>query len=138
MLVSIEDNQDWFEKIKDRLPDNVRYNLITDKAEYAKAIARYQNLFDVIIIDGSHRYECASHALTRLRDDGLIILDNSDRMDRTSELLRAADLIEADMSGFGPINGYTWTTSFYFRRSVILKSAHSRQPLSGTGALESY
>jgi hypothetical protein len=91
--------------------------------------------FDVIIIDGSTRFECAIEALCKLKDDGFLILDNSDWKEKTSKLLREADLIEVDMSGFGPINNYTWTTSFYFRRNVKLASAHSRQPIHGIVSL---
>ncbi|MCL0042054.1 hypothetical protein M1N12_03225, partial [Peptococcaceae bacterium] len=35
------------------------------------------------------------------------------------------------MTGFGPINGYTWTTSFFFHREFNFKPLHSRQPLHG-------
>ena len=132
-LVSVEDSREWFDKIKAKIPATVEYNLFEQKEEYVKSIREYSNEFDVIIIDGSHRYNCAVEALKKLRNDGFIILDNSDWMDLTSKLLRDADLIEVDMSGFGPINGYTWTTSFYFRRSVKLSPAHERQPIRGIG-----
>lgn len=134
-LVSVEDNREWYNKIKGKVPDKVEYHLLEKSQEYIKAINKYPDKFDVIIIDGSHRYECAVEALGKLRDDGFIILDNSDWKEKTSKLLRDSDLIEVDMSGFGPINGYTWTTSFYFRRNVKLKPAHDRQPIHGIGSV---
>jgi hypothetical protein len=91
--------------------------------------------FDVIIIDGSHRYECALHARSKLAGDGLIILDNSDWKQKTAQLLRESDLIEVDMAGFGPINRYTWTTSIFFRRAVNLVPANDRQPVHGIGSV---
>ena len=108
-----------------------------------KALAFSRALFDratagdldVIIIDGEHRLECAKAARSRLRHDGLMILDNSDWFERTAEFLRGTDLIEVDMSGFGPINGYTWTTSFFLTRNVNLKSLGPRQPMPGIGSL---
>ena len=45
-------------------------------------------------------------------------------------------IIEVDMSGFGPINRYTWTTSFYFRRKVDLMPAFDRQPVPGIGSMK--
>ncbi len=135
-LVAVEDDKVWYNKLKDRLPENTEYHLIEDSQEYITLINQYPDDFDVIIIDGSHRYECAIAALSKLRNDGLIILDNSDWHEKTSELLRNSDLIEVDMSGFGPINGYTWTTSFYFRRNVKLTPAYPQQPIHGLGSLK--
>jgi hypothetical protein len=133
-LVSVEDDQKWYNKVKPRLPHSAEYRFLAGKYDYISSIARYPYDFDVVIIDGSHRYECAEQALSKLKADGFIILDNSDWWQKTSELLRKADLIEVDMSGFGPINNYTWTTSFYFRRSVNLKPAHDQQPIHGVGS----
>jgi hypothetical protein len=135
-LVSVDDDRKWFEKIKGTVPATVEYLLLEDKNGYIEAIRKVPDKLDIIIIDGSHRYECAVEALDKLRDDGFIILDNSDWREKTSKLLRDADLIEVDMSGFGPINGYTWTTSFYFRRNVKLSPAYERQPIRGIGSLK--
>jgi len=135
-VVSVEDNKEWYDKIRGKLPARAEYHLLEEGKEYIKAIDNYADDFDVVIIDGSHRYECAVEAIGKLRDDGFIVLDNSDWYEKTSELLRNSDLIEVDMSGFGPINGYTWTTSFYFRRNVKLTPAHDRQPMHGIGSLK--
>ncbi|MGC4013464.1 MAG: hypothetical protein QM755_02940 [Luteolibacter sp.] len=134
-VTAVEDDQEWYEKIRPKLGANVHYRFITDPVEYAQSIRAHEGLLDVIIVDGSHRYECAIEALPKLRDDGFIILDNSDWQDKTSRLLREADLIEVDMSGFGPINGYTWTTSFYFRRNVKLTPRQDCQPARGIGSI---
>lgn len=133
--ISIEDNSEWFDKMKPVLSKNVDYRFFREKSEYVKSISECPGEFDIIIIDGNHRYECAIEALKKLKDDGIIILDNSDWHQKTAELLRDADLIEVDMSGFGPINGYTWTTSFFLSRQVKLKPLHKNQPISGIGAI---
>ena len=134
-IVSIEHNKEWYNKIKNGLPGHVEYHLLEEAQEYIKSINNYSNKFDVIVIDGMHRYKCAIEALGKLRDNGFIILDNSDWYEKTSKLLRDSDLIEVDMSGFAPINGHTHTTSFYFRRNVKLRPASDRQPMHGIGSL---
>ena len=134
-LVSVEDNQHWYNKVKAKLPDNVEYTLFNEKQKYISSIDNHPDKFDIVIIDGSHRYECCARALQNLKDDGFIILDNSDWKEKTSQVLRESNLIEVDMSGFGPISDYTWTTSFYFTRSVKLKPAYGRQPIHGIGSL---
>jgi hypothetical protein len=135
-LVSVEDNREWYNKVQGNLPDNVEYLFLEESQAYIKSINRYSDEFDIIIIDGSHRYECAVEALGKLRSDGFIILDNSEWKEKTSQLLREADLIEVDFSGFGPINDYTWTTSFYFNRNVKLTPAFDQQPIHGIGSLK--
>jgi hypothetical protein len=135
-LISVENDKKWYEKIKRAITsNNVEYHLLEKEQEYVHSIHRYENNFDVVIIDGIYRYQCAVEALKKIRGDGFIILDNSDWKEKTSELLRQSDLIEVDMSGFGPINAYTWTTSFYFTRNVKLIPACNRQPVHGIGSL---
>jgi len=135
-LVSVEDDREWYSNVKDDISAIAEYRFCESKEAYIQSIRASSSAFDVIIVDGSHRYECAFESINKLRDDGFIILDNSDWLGETSKLLRDADLIEVDMSGFGPINGYTWTTSFYFRRTVKLLSAFDRQPIQGVGGLK--
>ena len=118
------------------MPENVTYHLIKEKRAYTKKIKAYPYNFNIIVIDGSYRYDCAVEAIDKLSDDGFIILDNSDWKEKTSQILREFDLIEVDMTGFGPINDYTWTTSFYFKRNVRLRPAFSRQPIHGIGSRE--
>ena len=54
-------------------------------------------IFDVIIIDGENRFECAVESINKLKEDGFIILDNSDWLPETSKLLRENDLIEINI-----------------------------------------
>jgi hypothetical protein len=135
-LVAVEDDQEWHAKMKGQFPPNVDYRFYPEAEAYIDSINGFAEKFDVIVIDGSHRYECAVQALGKLSEEGFIILDNSDWKEKTSQLLREADLIEVDMAGFGPINPYTWTTSFYFSRKVKLSPAQGRQPLPGPGSLD--
>ncbi len=133
-IVSVENDKKWFAKIAGQLPENARYELIEPKAEYVDAINRDGHQFDVIVIDGSHRYECAVAARPRLADDGVIILDNSDWLPRVTRFLRDSGLIQVDMAGFGPINRYTWTTSLFLSRSVRIEPRLDRLPAPGTGS----
>lgn len=48
--------------------------------QYATAIDKYDNgYFDVILIDGRSRPSCMKHSIPKLKQGGLLILDNSDR-----------------------------------------------------------
>ncbi len=83
--------------------------------EYADAIFAPGIAFDVVIIDGAWRNECAATALRCLKPGGVIILDNSDWYTDASQTLRGKGFLQIDFSGFGPCNRYCWTTSLLFR-----------------------
>jgi precorrin-6B methylase 2 len=139
-IISVESDDNWHEKISKKINDqNARLNLINDEKSYINHIYEYNEDFDVIIIDGSfNRYECAKCAIKKLKQGGLIILDNSDWWIKTAEFLRSANLIEVDMTGFSPINGYTLTTSLFFHRDFNFKPKFKHQPEYGIGALHQY
>jgi hypothetical protein len=135
-VYAVEDDAKWHAIIAPDAPANVEYLLLEDRDAYINAARTVgEPQFDIIIVDGSHRYQCAENSRPLLNPSGFMILDNSDWREETSRFLRDSDLIEVDMSGFGPINPYTWTTSFYFSRQVQLKPAGPRQPLHGIGAI---
>ena len=127
-----------YEKIAASAPTNVSFHYLGSRSEYVNFIKTLDEKFDVVIVDGSFRRECARAAVDRLADDGFIILDNADWREKTAEFLRSCDLIEVDMSGFSPINSYTLTTSFFFRRNVNLKPLHSTQPVHSIRSMSSY
>ncbi|HMQ34139.1 MAG TPA: class I SAM-dependent methyltransferase [Chloroflexaceae bacterium] len=134
-VVAVESDAAWYRRIGARLPPNVTYHYRPERETYVGAIEEDPEPFDIIVIDGVHRNACARAALRKLAPDGLIILDNGDWHEQTAALLRSADLIEVDMTGFGPINPYVWTTSLFLSRQLRLVPATGRQPLHGVGAL---
>ena len=134
-VVAVEDDKDWYGKIKSKLPANVEYVLVDNQTNYTQAIHQFPELFDVIIVDGSHRFECTKSARSRLSATGMLILDNADWFPNTTAYLRSTDLIEVDMAGFNPINGYISTTSLFFSRQVQLAPAGPAQPEKIVGGI---
>lgn len=137
-IVSIEDNEFWYQKIKSLKKENQKILLIIDKEEYINAITKQYIKYDIIIIDGLYRYECSKIATQYLEEGGMIILDNSDWYPKTAEVLRKADLIQVDFHGFGPIVGFTTTTSIFIHRKFNMKSLNENQPIHGIGNLVQY
>jgi hypothetical protein len=111
-ILSVEDDENWFEKIKNPLQKKgTQYLLKTNKLEYIEAA---YNSNDVFIIDGQFRRECAEHVAKVGGAAAMIILDNSDWYPSTVEFLRnSLNWVQVDFHGFGPINNYTWTTSIF-------------------------
>lgn len=130
-VVSIENHKDWYAKISSTKRENQTIHLVENDLEsYVNIIKRIDRKYDIIVIDGElFRTECSKIALNYLNNGGIIILDNSDWFKNAAKELNNANLIQVDFHGFGPINDYTWTTTFYF---------HQNYKFSYKGDLPSY
>lgn len=141
-VISIEDNPDWYLRWKEefKAPNlDIRWR---DEGEgYFNAIFEDDDRYDVIVVDGKLRSECAETAVEKLADGGMIILDDSDRINtsheyvRAVEALRKANLLQVDFYGFCPMNNYTKTTSLFLKRDFNFKSLYEVQPINGIGNL---
>ncbi len=118
-VTSCEHDFDWYNLVKEKIPSNVEYlqcNLEYG-GKYSKVITQYQAMFDVIIIDGRDRVNCAKNTLNALRNDGVIIWDNSDRdiYNEGYTYLEENGFKRIDFWGIGPINCYGWCTSVFYQ-----------------------
>lgn len=107
--ISIEDDEDWFLKVKSHLrgandidfrhvPPEIAETAVCDPAnphKYRSGAERYKqysferyvrqiddfsdDFFDLILIDGRARPSCLLHAIPKVRLGGAIVLDNADR-----------------------------------------------------------
>jgi hypothetical protein len=134
-VTSVEINSEWHATVEKHKLKNQVVMLEENERAYSLAITRCASNFDVIIIDGAQRLECAKNALPHLRPGGMVILDNSDWHPKTAALLRDADLIEIDFIGFGPVNNYTWATSLFLHRAARIVPRSARLPEYGIGSL---
>lgn len=138
-VISVENDPDWSREIATRVGRApIELRLVENLDDYAATIRKADGPFDLIVVDGRRRYSCAREALSRLRPGGLIVLDNADWYPNTTAMLRAAGLIQVDMSGFGPINAYTWTTSLFLDRAFRPRPLAGRLPATPTGGLIDY
>ena len=141
-VISIEDNPNWFAKWQEEFKrDNLDIRWRDEGDIYEKAVFEDGCLYDVIVVDGKRRAECAAAAIQKLAPGGLIILDDSDRINTSQEYVKAvaalknADLIQVDFYGFCPMNCYTKTTSLFLSRDFNFVSKHPVQPMNGIGNL---
>ena len=137
-VVSVEDDRAWYDVLSRRLPPNAELILETDLYAYPRVIERRDARYDVIVVDGAARgntrLKCAKRAVTALREGGLLILDNADWLPESARHLREAGLIQVDMTGLGPVNGYAWTTTLFFHRGFNRQPRSGRQPEAGVGS----
>ena len=89
---------------------------------YGEEIGNYPGQFDVLVIDGRDRVNCARHGLAALRPGGVVIWDNSDRQEYLEgyRLLAAAGFRRLDFWGPGPLATRRWCTSIFYREGNCL------------------
>lgn len=118
-VTSCEHSPKWHDLLKARMPANVDYifcPLDTDGA-YCRVVAPFKSEFDCIVIDGRDRVNCAKQCLGALKEDGVVIWDNSER-ERYEEgyaFLLQNGFRRLDFWGLGPFNTEEWCTSVFYR-----------------------
>ncbi len=115
---SVEDNPKWFEIVTQQLPGNAEVILqaADDDGEYCRSINKFENHFQVVIVDGRDRINCFQQSLSCLTNDGVIILDDSARKKYASaiEVGKAAGFKVLHFEGMKPAStGLHRTTLFY-------------------------
>ncbi|MEQ1749206.1 MAG: hypothetical protein ABL974_07265 [Prosthecobacter sp.] len=128
-VTAVERSPAWIDELRPKLPAHVTLHGPMDGTEYIEC-ARKDGPWDVVIVDGSHRLECARVAVEVLVPGGLILLDNADWFTDAADFLRSQGLTQVDFQGFGPCNPYTWTTSVFLGSSLHI----SRLPASWSGS----
>ena len=140
-VISVESSSQWYELIKSNNKGNLSLSLKEDVQSYSQEINNYEN-FDIIIIDGKWRKECAIEAINKLNTGGMIIFDNSDRASHIQEYVDATNLLrengffQIDFYGFTPLNSYTACTSIYFKSDFNIKTKSDIQPVRGITGIE--
>jgi len=80
-VTSLEYNYIWYEKVKQTLPDNVTllFQETDIDGKYCRAIQLNDVKYEMIVIDGDDRENCMQQCLVSLSENGVIILDDSQR-----------------------------------------------------------
>lgn len=142
-VISVEDNPIWYARWKSEFKNSNLELLLREEGDiYEDAILERDDiLYDVIVVDGKRRAECCKTAVLKLAKGGVIILDDSDRINTSNEYresvktLKNANLIQVDFYGFCPMNAYTKCTSLFIHREFNWKSKFEVQPINGIGNL---
>lgn len=140
-VISVEDNAEWLGKWqKEFTEQNIEIRYREEGEGYYNAILEDKDeLYDLIVIDGKKRAECAEVALQKLAKGGIVILDDSDRINTSKEYvesvetLKKGNFIQVDFYGFCPMTTYPKTTTVFLSRDVQLVSKFEVQPIAGIG-----
>jgi precorrin-6B methylase 2 len=117
-VCSVESDAKWIGRLRSRLPINTELRHEALNNGYAHSALHRGRRFDLIVIDGYERNDCARAATSALKDDGVIIWDNAEREQEYADgfaHLGGLGFRRLDFDGMGPLNGYGWRTSFFYR-----------------------
>ena len=77
---AVEDNKEWLKKVAAEVPENVNliYQSLEDTA-YENTILHQEDDYDLVIVDGRKRVKCLKAAVEKIKNDGVLLLDDAER-----------------------------------------------------------
>jgi hypothetical protein len=121
---SVEHDRAWFEKMNEIKKSNFKmhYRDIKDES-YVLLSKELNKKYDIVVVDGRRRNECIVAASESVTEEGIIILDNSDRERYLTGInfLQNLGYSRIEFSGMTPMGVALSETSIFFRRNNILE-----------------
>lgn len=113
-VVSIEHSPAWHTSISERMDaERVTCILASEGPGYVEAPQGRD--YDLVVIDGVNRDDCAVAAPPLLRPGGMILLDDSDRYPTSCQHLREQGFVQIDFWGLAPLVDYMRCTSLFLK-----------------------
>lgn len=122
-VVSVEHDNAFYELLKNKMPENVNYNYCKLEEDKYPAFIKKTNLkYDLIVIDGRQRVKCAINSVEYLKENGVIIWDNSLRLKYSEgiDFLHRQGFKRIDFRGLNPIGVNKTATSIFYKPNNIL------------------
>ncbi len=128
-IKSVESNLEWIKLVQPRLNERAQIihqayeeNQSSAISKYAQAISTNEGQYHIIIVDGKDRNNCVISSLDFLREDGVLILDNSERAEYAEgrKYLHARGFRGLDFWGMTPIVSQNYCTSLFYRSGNCL------------------
>lgn len=120
-VIAVEQNNVWFDKLKNRLNKNAEiiFKEVNEDGDYCRTIKSTNEKYHVIIIDAEDRVNCIKNCYDNLTEDGVIILDDSDRKEYAegSELLKQKNFKRVDFWGIAAGVMYLKATTIFYREA---------------------
>lgn len=116
---AVEHHRGWFEKIKGQMPQNCQLTFceLEYGGEYSKQASKTGKRYHIVIVDGRDRVNCLINSISCLTEDGVVVLDNSERMAYREAFSKATDLgfKRLDFYGQAPVIAQESCTTIFYR-----------------------
>lgn len=120
-VTSVEYNTDWFALVRQMIPENASVSHVTadEDGQYCRAVQQTANSFHVIVVDGHDRNHCIDQSLPKLTEDGVIVLDDSDRPEYECSFAKLHELgfKQLTIAGIKPNSACRHETTIFYRPS---------------------
>lgn len=121
---SVEHDKDWAEFLQTKNLKNWTLYIkdINNGNEYEKAIELSNKKYDIIIVDGRKRVACTKESIHHLKENGVVILDDSHR-ERYAEALsfmKENGFKKLDFWGIGPGIIHTKNSTLFYKSNNCL------------------
>jgi hypothetical protein len=118
---SVEHDIAWYEKAKGGLPENAQlfFCELSPNGDYSKYASGRHKKYDMIIVDGRDRVNCCINNLNALKDDGVIILDDSERERYITgvQFLKERGFKSVEFWGTAAVINYLRCTTIFYREN---------------------
>lgn len=124
IVVSVEHDKEWYDKISKEKPDNAEVifcELVRD-GDYCRMPVKLGEQFDIIIVDGRDRVNCCIQALQALSASGVVVLDDSERLEYRDGINYLLDqgFKQIPFSGISPGLFYYKSTTVFYKENNCL------------------
>lgn len=123
-IVSVEHDKKWYDDVfKDQNVNGGCYIELEYGGAYCQKILEFTKCFDIIMIDGRDRVNCAKNCLGALKNDGVVLWDNTDRTEYQEgyDYLISQGFKRIDFWGNGPMNLEIFSTSIFYKNQNCLQ-----------------
>ncbi len=124
MVVSVEHDKDWYDKIVSTKPENSEmiFCELIRGGDYCKMPIKLEEKFDIIIVDGRDRVNCCEQAIGALSPNGVVVLDDSEREQywKGVDFLTKNGFKHLSFSGISPGLFYRKSTSVFYKSDNCL------------------
>jgi hypothetical protein len=121
-LVTVESDSGWMKTIQPLLPPNTQilFQQLDYNGQYCSVINKTDKQYDVIVVDGRDRVNCLQKCIRNLKEEGLIVLDDSERENYRPgiEFLEKNGFRRVDFWGIAPAYFHNKCTSVFYRNSI--------------------
>jgi len=119
LVVSVEHDKEWFEKIVKSKPENSEmiFCELVKGGDYCLMPGKLEEKFDIIIVDGRDRVNCCKQAVNALSANGVVVLDDSerDKYKQAVDFLINSGFKHLSFSGISPGLFYRKSTSVFYK-----------------------
>lgn len=123
-VVSVEHDEAWYQKIVNQKAPNAEmiFTKLETNGEYSQKAKLLGEKFEVIIVDGRDRVNCCKHSISALTENGVLVLDDSERevYEEARTFLKTEGFKELSFSGISPGLFYNKATSVFYKATNCL------------------